>query len=61
MIAGGKRLRLALLALMALPRASLRKLAPGSTSAEPLETFDSPQPIVPGALYDHDIAVAPTA
>lgn len=42
-------------------RASLRQPAPGSTPTEPLETLDSPQPIVPGKFYDYDIAVAPTA
>ena len=42
-------------------RASLRQLAPGSTSSEPIETLDSPQSIVPDEFYDYDIAVAPTA
>ena len=41
-------------------RASLRKLAPGSTPSEPLETLTTPQPITPGKFYDYEIAIAPT-
>jgi uncharacterized protein len=41
-------------------RASLRALAPGSTSTEPLETLTTPQPLTPGKFYSFDIALAPT-
>jgi predicted acyl esterase len=42
-------------------RASLRALAGGSTHKQPLETFTTPQPLAPGAFYDYEISIAPTA
>jgi uncharacterized protein len=42
-------------------RASLRALARGSTSKQPLETLATPEPLAPGTVYDYEIAIAPTA
>ena len=42
-------------------RASLRALAPKSTSKEPLETLATPEDPTPGSFYDYEIALAPTA
>src|SRR5205807_1088755 len=42
-------------------RASLRALARGSTHKQPLETLTTPQPLSPGAFYDYEISIAPTA
>ncbi len=42
-------------------RASLRALAPGSTSEEPLEKLTTPQPLRPGRFYNFQIAIAPTS
>jgi putative CocE/NonD family hydrolase len=42
-------------------RASLRALARGSTPKQPLQTLATPQPLDPGAFYDYEIAIAPTA
>lgn len=42
-------------------RASLRALAPGSTSEEPLEKLVAPRPLKPGRFYTFEIAIAPTA
>jgi putative CocE/NonD family hydrolase len=42
-------------------RASLRTLAPGSTQKQPLESLTTPEPLTPGAFYDYEIAIAPTA
>jgi putative CocE/NonD family hydrolase len=42
-------------------RASLRALAPKSTSKEPLETLATPEEPTPGTFYDYEIALAPTA
>jgi uncharacterized protein len=42
-------------------RASLRALAPKSTSKEPLETLAAPEEPTPGTFYDYEIALAPTA
>lgn len=42
-------------------RASLRALARGSTRKQPLETLSTPEAPNPGAFYDYEIAIAPTA
>jgi putative CocE/NonD family hydrolase len=42
-------------------RASLRKLARGSTRRQPLEALTTPEPLTPGAYYDYEISIAPTA
>jgi uncharacterized protein len=42
-------------------RASLRKLARGSTRKQPLETLATPEPLSPGVFYDYEISIAPTA
>ena len=42
-------------------RASLRKLARGSTRRQPLEALTTPEPLTPGAFYDYEISIAPTA
>jgi uncharacterized protein len=42
-------------------RASLRALARGSTRKQPLQTLSTPQPLTPGAFYDYEISIAPTA
>ncbi|HWG09183.1 MAG TPA: CocE/NonD family hydrolase [Solirubrobacteraceae bacterium] len=42
-------------------RASLRALARGSTRRQPLQTLTTPEPLTPGAFYDYEISIAPTA
>jgi uncharacterized protein len=42
-------------------RASLRALARGSTARQPLQTMTTPEPLTPGAFYDYEISIAPTA
>ena len=42
-------------------RASMRKLAPDSTSIEPVQALRHPKPIKPGKFIRYQIAVAPTA
>ncbi|MFL5519217.1 MAG: CocE/NonD family hydrolase, partial [Gemmatimonadales bacterium] len=42
-------------------RASLRRLARGSTRRQPLEAMTTPEPLTPGTFYDYEISIAPTA